>query len=699
MPIEGSWNTVKALFLTQAHLEESDRLNTFANESLWYVQYFLGREIIEQKEDAFYLVQKTETAGSASWISSSLKTAAYFLSGLIWVIPGTIARLLSIDSEEVRAAVLADRITQPPPKAPQVPRPRPAPPGPPSAPPLATPASAPAPQHVSLPHAVRKTFQVDPAARATNNINHHRIFNELESSFVFFRAFNALKGDSKQIKTWLEAQQQLRSYQQPFLFGFNLEAALGQHREKIRLIIPPINLECWEEAFTKARAKLKELGLTADEVEFLAEEKQPPQEKKSKGFIGSLKSIFSSEKPAESSEMNALADYIIDFYKELISLQSSRAEWLQKEGMDIGYFSPFFNTLYLQVSNPSRLNPQKLRLLILFHRKCIEILYREGLEHYLTEMPHNLSLGLCALVHCLSQDLIQCPESLRNITRALHVPSDRKDKELLMRGIEPIIYLPGMQAILTTPHHFEQNKYKFLWFLEMMWAGYVITLNEFLAITSRQNEVLQWMKAKETQKMVLPFSTVFKDLSDILRPILGDLLYESWNDVYAKSVKKLRSINLSFLVKKPILAQDSKAEEIAFAQKFLPLCTHFFKRLLVIPQNESEVWLAREASKLGYVYPFFHSLDLKCKMERLKTHLDPNAVSEWEALYLQACSKLKDLSLTQYLEEIPPRYFEKMIEIMTANTINQLLKNEPQPTPPPLITSTKGMPRKPNSIK
>ncbi|MBS0648833.1 MAG: hypothetical protein JSS10_06390 [Verrucomicrobia bacterium] len=115
MPIEGSWNTVKAFFLTQVNLEESDGLNTFANESLWYVQYFLGQETIEQIEDKFYLVQKPEKAGNALWIPSSLKTAAYFLSALIWVIPGTIARLLSIDSEEVRAALLADRVHLPPP--------------------------------------------------------------------------------------------------------------------------------------------------------------------------------------------------------------------------------------------------------------------------------------------------------------------------------------------------------------------------------------------------------------------------------------------------------------------------------------------------------------------------------------------------------------------------------------------------------
>jgi hypothetical protein len=705
MPIEGYWNTVKAFFLTQADLEESDRLNTYANESLWYVQYFFGCETIEQKVDKFYLVQKPETAGKASWIPCSLKTAAYFVSALIWIIPGAIARLLSFDSEEVRAAVLADRITTPPPKVQEVPRslPADAPSEPPSllappqiSPPTVTPSSAPAKQPICKPFLAQKAFKVDPAARATTDINHHRLLNELEFSVNFFIIFNALADDKEQVAVWLKIQQRTPFYRQPFLFSFTLQGALEKHQEKILSIIPPQNLKYWLEAFNKAATKLKELGLTADEVEFI-EEKQPQQEKKPKGFVGTLKSFLSSEKSSESTELNVLIDDIIAFYTELIKLKSNRAKWLQSEEMEALYWCPFFNTLYLRGWKHPSLDPEKLKRLAISHKVCVEILYQEGLEHHLTEIPHDLPSGLCALVHCMTQDLIQCPASLKNVSRNLPIPDDAKHKQLLIQGIEPILYMPGIQAILSNPQHFQRNKYKLFWFLKMMWLGYIFNLQSFVKMDSRKKEVLQWISMNKDKKNIIPFSKAYKDLCDTLSPILDDSVYNAWNEAYSSSVKKLNRFGLSSLIQEPIPVLDSKTEEIYDAQKYMARSINFFKKFIPMTDKESEAWLAQEASKIGYVYPFFRSLDLACRMERLKAHLNSASVSEWETLYQQACSKLTRLGLTKYLDEIPSGYFENLIAAMTESAVRRFHASGSPAAPQPFFTSTKGMARSSDS--
>jgi hypothetical protein len=688
VPIEGFLNKVAAFYRTEVLLAKPERLNTFANESLWYVQSILGRETISEQEGKFYLVNKPD-ASNRSWMPSSIKTTAYFLSALIWTIPGTIARLLSFDSTEITAAVFADRITPPPPKKTKVPRPVRLTPSQPSQPknnPEAPQPKVSALEPINNPLSTPVTFAVGAEARASKNINHHRIFNELESSYAFFTALNALP-DNK-IEDWLKKKEKELNYNAPFLFAFNLLGCMKENRPKIVKIIPEKAFEAWQDAFTKAAAKLQQLGLSTDNVE-------PAGEK---------------NKPKRSVEDEHL-DYILGFYTTFITLKTNRAEWLKQKVLEKQYRFPFFNALYLQgwlsSFNPP-LDPKKIERLILYHGKCVSILYDERLEHQLAEVPTNLPPGVCAIVHCFTEHLTQPPEqpsrALAKAPALAPAPvkqpeltvSDVELKKLLILGAPILKTVPGLTAILENNRLFQLHKLKLVAFINNDWKFLVSQLTDFLnkpyktpedrANLIQSIEYPRTVKVQNTPLYKAPFSEKYLQLINTLQPILEETVFTEWVKLYQQCQERLRKLHLTSYLKEeiPHHSRALEKEELERTAEVFDRVIPFFRKFL-IPANTA-TWLDQEARKESYCFPFFYSFDLQCKLTRLQSRLNQSSLSEWNDLYKQALSKIETLNLKKHLDEFPPKLVDTLVvlsdhilvgEYFAQNLADMLNSNEP----------------------
>lgn len=711
MAIQRSWNTFKTFLLTEAILKSDDGLNTFANGSLWYVQFFFGREKIEQRGEKFYLVQKPETAGNASWVSLSIKTTVYFFSALLWTIPGAFARLLSFDSPEVRSAVFATRITPPRPakSTDQASNPNLDPTKtvsavfadkithPPSSKAQEVPLSTPSTpllqtEIVNPPIPLQEPFVVDAAARASTDVNHHRILNELESSYAFFTELNSLPENSKTVRNWLDKKGEEPNYCYPLMFACNLQGYLNENRAAILNLIPEKSFIAWQTTFANTLSKLQKLELTTDDIE-IAEEK-----------IKSKPSNLQSE----------LLDYCIDFFKTLISLKTYRAEWLQRQSAlrEQPYRFPFFNALYLQSCKDCQqaFDPGKLRLLQCFYKKCLTILYAERLEYYLTETPYNLSPGVCALVHHMTHPLRVPPEpsSLAQIggaPSALSQPTidDAILKPVLIRGFESIVHLLGLQAILANDRLFQRNKFKLLAVAEVNWTLHQNLLVSFLAKShvSSKNDLINLIEPSQKQEQVdfsagkALFSAKHLQSLEVFKPILPASLYTDWKGTYELCQKKLKQFGLAVYTKGEPFPQEARLQHAReFSKVLLARAIQFFSTFNDIPSEKSAAWLAQEASKVDYEYLFFYSFDLKCRLERVKTHLNPLSLSKWEDLFKTACAKLEQLGLTAYLDEIPPRFLEEAFDLTMALIPSRVDLNQNQPHTPlsGVITTTRGLP-------
>ncbi|MBS0648832.1 MAG: hypothetical protein JSS10_06385 [Verrucomicrobia bacterium] len=105
--------TINQFYTTEVILDEyePDVLNDWANYSLSFVQYFVGKDVIQNQDGTLERLDSKKTEERFPWIPSALKTTAYFLLALPFALLGTVFRLLSLDSQEVYDAVFADRVS------------------------------------------------------------------------------------------------------------------------------------------------------------------------------------------------------------------------------------------------------------------------------------------------------------------------------------------------------------------------------------------------------------------------------------------------------------------------------------------------------------------------------------------------------------------------------------------------------------
>ncbi len=101
------------LYTTRVILNVPNRANDFANYCFSYLQHFKGSIVVHAPTGARKVVSPMQ--------ASALKTATYFSLALIFLIPGIFARLWTLRSEEIYAAIfLQKKITPPPPLEKQV---------------------------------------------------------------------------------------------------------------------------------------------------------------------------------------------------------------------------------------------------------------------------------------------------------------------------------------------------------------------------------------------------------------------------------------------------------------------------------------------------------------------------------------------------------------------------------------------------
>jgi len=106
-------NTFVKFYTTEVQLKNHDPLNDWANYSLSYIQYFTGKKIIYPNGKIEHVDPKN-VEGKFSWILSAIKSTAYFLLAIPFVILGTLLRALSLDSPEVSKAIFNDKTLRPP---------------------------------------------------------------------------------------------------------------------------------------------------------------------------------------------------------------------------------------------------------------------------------------------------------------------------------------------------------------------------------------------------------------------------------------------------------------------------------------------------------------------------------------------------------------------------------------------------------
>ncbi|MBS0648835.1 MAG: hypothetical protein JSS10_06400 [Verrucomicrobia bacterium] len=667
MPIEGSWNAIKTFFLTEAHLEESDRLNTFANESLWYVQYFLGQEIIEQQEDHFYLVQKPEMARNASWAASTVKTAAYFISALIWIIPGTIARLLSLDSEEVRAAIFAQRMTPPPPQARKILHPVNVslksqlsdPPGSSEKPPPASPASVP-----TIPK--KQPPPIEPISVTAKPENYAPLAEEVHKATEFFEELNRRTNNPQKLKNWLNEERSKPTYLQPFELSRYLKSVLDRNPQRLEGLIPPKTLSKWKEEYQKSSDKLTRLKLQAYLNEPHLDEQEPPT------------------KPNDDLQKG------IESYKPLFLPTCNPAEWLQANPI-----APLlFMTRYWQCGHEFGISYDagKLTVLDRFYSKCKTLLQARNLQNYLQEQPKTISPGFYALVCYLTDHPIpSSPPSTAAPTNALPTPQgptkpaieDAQFKEAFIQGMPAIIEVPGMRSLLENPRLFQQNRPHLIQYINKYWEAQSWTLNVFLELphktSDEKNQIKKWIQALESSEIegfhvrTAMFSEDYLKAIENAQPLLDQDIYQTWKRRYRECRGRLQILRLESQIKKRVEHPDLQKNREKMLEQHLhlmiPLFREFVNTLLEHPQE----WIQQKANAAEYCYPFFYSFHLsRLQLEGLHSDTLRTLIDQWKPLYEEAKLKLNDLSLTQYLDEMPPSYMDDLLKASDVENFKKL---------------------------
>lgn len=682
MPIEGSWNTIKAFFLTQALLEEKDRLNNFANESLWYVQYFLGNEVIEQQEDNFYLVQKPEIAGNSSWVPSSLKTAAYFVSALMWIIPGTFARLLSLDSEEVTSAIFAKRITPPPPKAREIPRPA-TPPSPRPQPQLDSKPQLPDPKANSeksstpaLETAPKKeTAPADAISVAAKAENYAPLVEEVQLATQFFEELNRRTNNPQKLKKWLDEERSKTTYLEPFYLSRHLKWVVERNQTRFEGLIPPETLLKWKQEYEKSSEKLTKLKLQAYLDEPFLDEHEP-QINPNDDLQGGINS-----------------------YKPLFSPTCNLAEWLKNNPI-----TPLlFMTRYWQCGHEFgiSLDAGKLTVLDGFYSKCKTLLRERNLEIYLQEKPKKTSPGFYALVCYLTDYPIQnlkpsisaaAKSPAAQVVKAPSAPkestkpgiSDAEVKKYFVEGLPGIVNVPGMQAVLENEHLFQQNKSKLIKYINQHWEMLSWWLNAFLEvpdiINGEKTDFKKWLQNLQGdiqgyQVRIALFAEEHLQAIEKTRSILDKSIYQTWKNSYRQCQQKLKKLHLGNYLKQKIDNSDHQKNREITTEQQLNQTIPFFKDFLNLTLEHPGEWLKQRAMEKEYCYPFFYSFDLSFKKDKFSTNTLQKLIAEWKPLYDQAKLKIESLGLTQYFDEMPPGYIDDLIKHSDTTLLKKQLES------------------------
>ncbi len=98
-------------YTTEVRLNKPNKLNDVANTCFSYVHYFTGKELIQYKDGKVERILPNKVDDAYPWIPSAVKSGLYFIAAIPCLIIGTWARILSLDSPEIRQAVFADRAT------------------------------------------------------------------------------------------------------------------------------------------------------------------------------------------------------------------------------------------------------------------------------------------------------------------------------------------------------------------------------------------------------------------------------------------------------------------------------------------------------------------------------------------------------------------------------------------------------------
>jgi hypothetical protein len=671
MAIEGFSNRLKALFRTEANLGDNFHLNNFANQTLWYAQYFLGRDTMAMQGDKCYLVEKA--SDHSSWMPSAVKTGAYFGLAVLFIIPGTIARLLSLDSPPVRRAIFADRVAlAPPPIAKKVKRskpPQPTPTAPAAAPPLtttSTPIAPPAavaspvpppvditPSQPAAPASLTTPTEAAPAAAAAvekkcepvktipREVEYGdkvEIVYEFELSLKFFEALSNQVSNAAKVKKWLEEERKKPGYLLPFSFGHHLILCCKQDREKLIKMIPEEAFKRWHAVYSAGYQKLKTLQLT----QYLA--------------------ISETSSADDIVFMNKQIQEAIDFYRVLLTPTTNAAEWLEKKP----YYFPFFFTLVCLAWDEIRkgVDPEKIRLLEAYYSKAKIRLYEIGAEKHLKQIPYGFSPGYCALVHAFTLHLTAPPNDVRPAVQpppalsstGLQI-SDEKLKELLQQ------IMPSFGVIIRNDRLFQEHKRAMATFMKKLWEEHAERFRAFVDLPSNKSLIQQWIEQTKILSFSLPlFSEELIPLIEKTASILDEKLVQEWKDLHSQCCRKLTSLGLTAPSKEKIsdyiVQQQSRLKPLLI--KTIGQANELFEQIVNEPDAIRVGVLLKKAKTdpASYCYPFYISKELEYSLAVLGPLLNQKALAKWKELHPKVCQKLQRLNLTEYLEEVPPELID-----------------------------------------
>ncbi len=605
MPIEGVSNRVKAFYRTEV-MGHNSSLNNFANWSLWYVQYFVGRETIETQNSTYTLVEKSNNGNNDSWIPSAIKTGAYFCFAVIFIIPGTIARAFSLDSKKVRDAVFAERITPPPaptkivptpsndaplspsgsqePRNTEKPNPAPAPTNIVPTPKNSPTSSLPRPQETSQGekptalHAEVKDQTTErlpnteanspssptlPSPKLSENEHHYikTILNQIQISILFFEELSQCK-DENTLREWLNSERISPIYFSSFLFSDLLIRSLEQNPEKISTAIDCEVLSKWQKLYIASTQIISELNMNPFYKETVAASVNEDSSKKELIACVNQAIKFCREFYTRKNNAEAL-QFLEDYATSNHLIKTTEKESNQPTKFTLPF--PFFNILtwlgWKHIN--SGLPADDLKLLSCFFLKAKAKLYDMDAESYLMECPDNLCPGYCALVFYYAEELMRdertkileptAPATQLSETKQALPPSpppqalaDDELKKLLLE------ILPAMEVIIRNARLFQKYKALLINFTEQHYQSQLFIFSDFKTVCERniyganksnKHQILEWLnQIKQTQFYTAPFSA--QNLTNFIKisVIFEKEFSTEWIKNYKEACEALRAL-------------------------------------------------------------------------------------------------------------------------------------------------------------
>jgi hypothetical protein len=649
MVIRGFTGRVRALFKTEVNLGDNFRLNNFANQTLWYAQYFWGRETLTVQNGKCYFVEKRATDHS-SWMPAAVKTGAYFGLAVLFIIPGTIARLMSLDSPQVRRVIFANRVSLVPPvvakkvKSPKPPLPAlvmPAAASPPKdtpkpiAPTLPPTEAAAPPALTAAPAAIAAKKDEPIIPREFELSEKVDIAYEIDETLSFFEALPKQK--AKNIQRWVEERKKF-GLSSPFEFAHHLLLCIKQDRQKLHFI-PQATLDKWQAAYAAGCQKLKDLNLTT------------------------YLEVWCS--PASLGKQNGHIQNAIDFYKTFLD-PTNGAAWLDERAQAVTYQYPFFFTLIWLAWNEVRegLDPIKVRTIEAFYVRAKTKLHQIGATRYLKETVPSLSPGTCALVHLFS---LERTAPLLNVRpAAAGTPpkmGDAQLKEILLQSS------PGMSVLIKNDRLFQKYKDQMIARTIIAWEGHVELLREFLNLESKK-DMVQWISQQTEIPAPVPiFSAKFLPILEKTQPILDEKLAQTCRNLHSqlRTIVEERNITIKTKTIHDTPGQVTHMKRVLNAS--IGQANDLFEKIL----QETDgiiigVLLKKAKNHPTYTYPFYYTKELQDNLELLTLCVTPAVFIKWKKLAPGALQKLEDLKLTEFLDEVPPETL-LILGLFTADTI------------------------------